>query len=129
MAQPHIWLIASYTRLRAAMARALMAAGYGVEVAENLRRAREAAADAASPRDRGARMRVHAVMSDAVAAGTPHALPDDAAPDRRSNRAGRGDRPRRYRSTLEDSRASHSLTSGVRTQRPAYLRQPGSRVI
>jgi hypothetical protein len=42
-------------------------------------------------------MRVHAVMSDAVAAGTPHALPEDAAPDRSSHRAGRGDHPGRYR--------------------------------
>jgi hypothetical protein len=36
------------SHLRAAIARAPMAAGYGVEVTENLRRAREAAADADS---------------------------------------------------------------------------------
>jgi len=46
MLKPRILVVASDTQLRAAMARALMAAGYGVEVAENLRRAREAAADA-----------------------------------------------------------------------------------
>jgi len=46
MVKPRILVVASNTRFRAAIARALMAAGYGVEAAEDLRRAREAAADA-----------------------------------------------------------------------------------
>ncbi len=44
--KPRILIVASNTQLRAAIARALMAADYSVEVAEDLRRAREAAADA-----------------------------------------------------------------------------------
>jgi DNA-binding response OmpR family regulator len=46
MVKPRILIVASNTQLRAAIARALMAADYSVEVAEDLRRAREAAADA-----------------------------------------------------------------------------------
>jgi hypothetical protein len=92
--KPHIRLIASDTQLRAAMARALMAAAMAwrspkICGAGSCRRCRH------RPGDRGIRMRVHAVVSDGVTAVTPHALPEDAAPDRSSHRSGRGDRPGR----------------------------------
>ena len=45
MVKPRILVVAGDTQLRATLARWLMAAGYGVEVAENLRRAHEASAD------------------------------------------------------------------------------------
>jgi DNA-binding response OmpR family regulator len=46
MPKPRILVVAGDTQLRATVARWLMTAGYGVEVAESLRHAQEAAANA-----------------------------------------------------------------------------------